>query len=55
MANIDDFSDLFNMDETRAFDKLDGCRDPDLSPTRPTGIASSSPPPAKNANFLVKL
>ncbi|GHJ89655.1 hypothetical protein NliqN6_6057 [Naganishia liquefaciens] len=55
MANIDDFSDLFNMDETRAFDKLGGCRDPDLSPTRPTGIASSSPPPAKNANFLVKL
>lgn len=55
MTNITDFADLFNMDEVQAFDKPDDYQSPNLSPTRPAGIASSSPPAAKNANFLVKL
>lgn len=57
MAEINDFSDLFDMEELNTFDKLDDYLSPtpNLSPPKPAGIASGSPPAAKNANFLVKL
>lgn len=55
MAQINDFADIFNMDDLNAFDKEDfSSPAPNLSPKH-ADIASGSPPAAKNANFLVKL
>jgi hypothetical protein len=56
MAQIDDFADLFNMEDLNNFDKDDFLSPTtNLSPAKHAGIGSGSPPAAKNANFLVKL
>ncbi|KAI5450341.1 hypothetical protein NCC49_003124 [Naganishia albida] len=55
MAQINDFADLFNLEDLNTFDKEDcSTPTPNLSPKH-AGIGSGSPPAAKNANFLVKL
>ncbi|KAJ9099961.1 hypothetical protein QFC21_003969 [Naganishia friedmannii] len=49
-----DFSDLFNLDDFNTFDKSDDFSSPIISPVKPSAIGRTSPP-AKTANFLVKL